>query len=202
MLALRSSLYFLFHRYVEMLEQQQVWLVSGLQELYRRTTDGKGWPDKLLRCEPSGHPLTHDILARLGILDEKKDEQFEENMSMMQQRGDREPYMQWQDSSNNSSGGVYLPITLSVFPDVISQGNCQQPPIPQTSSLSTRAERPLISKIELQIPQNSDSAQLSQVEQQIFNPVAVEWLQNHSFDGPSFDEVDFIVPTESTTNIF
>ena len=68
-----------------MLEQQQTWLVHGLQEMYRRACEGEGWPGEPLRCEPNGHPLTHDLLTRLGALDHTKDERFEENPEIMQQ---------------------------------------------------------------------------------------------------------------------
>lgn len=54
--------------YAEMLEQQQVWLVSGLQELYNRAVQGQGWPGEPLKLEPNGFPLTHDMLVRLGAL--------------------------------------------------------------------------------------------------------------------------------------
>lgn len=53
-----------------MLERQQIWLVRGLRELYQRITEGKGWPGDSLELESNGHPLTHDLLARLGVLDE------------------------------------------------------------------------------------------------------------------------------------
>lgn len=56
------------HRYAEMLEEQQKWLVYALQKLYRHTTQGEGWPGGPLRCEDNGHPLTHDILCQLGAL--------------------------------------------------------------------------------------------------------------------------------------
>jgi hypothetical protein len=54
--------------YVEMLEQQQMQLVAGLQELYRRCLDGKGWVGAPLEDSERGTPLTHDILERLGAL--------------------------------------------------------------------------------------------------------------------------------------
>ncbi|KAJ5688501.1 hypothetical protein N7462_002893 [Penicillium macrosclerotiorum] len=56
--------------YVEMLEQQQRRLVRGLLNLYHRTAEGKGWPGDLLGLQTNGHPLTHVLLARLGVLDD------------------------------------------------------------------------------------------------------------------------------------
>lgn len=51
-----------------MLEKQQARLVKGLQELDRRTRDGRGWLGAPLKESGSGGPLTHDILERLGVL--------------------------------------------------------------------------------------------------------------------------------------
>jgi hypothetical protein len=51
-----------------MLEKQQTRLVKGLQELYRRTRDGRGWLGAPLKESGSGGSLTHDILERLGVL--------------------------------------------------------------------------------------------------------------------------------------
>ncbi|KAJ5920755.1 hypothetical protein N7466_009081 [Penicillium verhagenii] len=56
--------------YADMLEQQQIWLVHGLQELYRRATKGEGWSGAPLKLEPNGLPLTHDLLTRIGVLDD------------------------------------------------------------------------------------------------------------------------------------
>lgn len=73
-----------------MLEQQQAQLVAGLQETYRRLVEANVWPGKPL-SEASGQPLTHDILARLDLLEPKNDgsgehEPFEEDCQKLQQR--------------------------------------------------------------------------------------------------------------------
>ena len=65
-------------------------MVAGLQETYRRLVDADVWPGKPL-SEASGQPLTHDILARLDLLEPKNDgsgehEQFEEDCQKLQQR--------------------------------------------------------------------------------------------------------------------
>ena len=72
-----------------MLENQQAQLVTGLQELYKRTKNGQGWIGSPLKETSHGAPLTHDILERLGAL--KQDghatgEVFEEDLNLMQQR--------------------------------------------------------------------------------------------------------------------
>lgn len=73
-----------------MLEQQQGQLVAGLQELYRRSLAGKSWTGPIL-SEATGHPLTHDILAELHLLEAKNDgsdrfETFEEDPQKIQSR--------------------------------------------------------------------------------------------------------------------
>ncbi|KAF2144734.1 uncharacterized protein K452DRAFT_285054 [Aplosporella prunicola CBS 121167] len=71
--------------YVEMLEQQQGQLVAGIRELYRRLNTGEGWPGSPLAEHPGGHPLTHDILQRLGLL-QQNSEQFEEDPTRLEKR--------------------------------------------------------------------------------------------------------------------
>lgn len=79
----------MLHSYVEMLEQQQLQLVNGLQELYERLVNDQGWKGSPLENSNNGHPLTHDILDRLGAL--KLDSQisyevFEDNVDAMRKR--------------------------------------------------------------------------------------------------------------------
>lgn len=74
-----------FFRYVERLEQQQSWLVHALQKLYRRIIDGKGWPGDRLHPESNAQSLTHDLLMRLGVIDDSKGERFVESTAALQQ---------------------------------------------------------------------------------------------------------------------
>jgi hypothetical protein len=76
--------------YVEMLEQQQTQLVSGLKEMYQRLLKAAAWEGPSLD-ETSGHPLTHDILSALNLLEPKHDdsgelEVFEESCDKLQSR--------------------------------------------------------------------------------------------------------------------
>lgn len=76
--------------YVEMLEQQQSQLVSGMQELYRRLEKAKAWEGSKLE-ETNGNPLTHDILAALNLLEPKSEggremETFEEDCQKLQSK--------------------------------------------------------------------------------------------------------------------
>lgn len=76
--------------YVEMLEQQQTQLVSGLKEMYHRLQKVSAWEGPSLD-ESSGQPLTHDILSALNLLESKHDdsgevEVFEEDCDKLQSR--------------------------------------------------------------------------------------------------------------------
>ncbi|KAJ5389098.1 uncharacterized protein N7496_000166 [Penicillium cataractarum] len=62
-----------------MLEQQQRRLVRGLLELYHRTAEGRGWLGDPLELQANGHPLTHALLARLGVLNDIDDSCIEQS---------------------------------------------------------------------------------------------------------------------------
>ncbi|PYI10967.1 hypothetical protein BO78DRAFT_448470 [Aspergillus sclerotiicarbonarius CBS 121057] len=72
--------------YAEALERQHEWLVDGLQQLYRRMRDGEGWPGGPVNLDHHGHPCSNELLTRLGALDERKGEHFEEDTGAMQHR--------------------------------------------------------------------------------------------------------------------
>ena len=92
-----------------MLEQQQGQLVSGLQEMYRRLLAGQSWSGPAL-SEANGHPLTHDILAALNLLEQKHDgsgdmEVFEEDCDNLQKKllADGAGYMRRRGSFSSES---------------------------------------------------------------------------------------------------
>lgn len=73
-----------------MLEQQQSQLVLGLQEMYKRLQSAQAWIGPPLP-ETNGHPLTHDILSALNLLETKHDgsgetESFEEDCQKLQSK--------------------------------------------------------------------------------------------------------------------
>ncbi|KAF2196651.1 hypothetical protein GQ43DRAFT_382776 [Delitschia confertaspora ATCC 74209] len=77
--------------YVEMLEQQQTQLIAATREMYRLLVNGQGWPGAPLPEAQGGHPLTHDILERLDLLQPTSEggsayEPFEEDYTRIQQR--------------------------------------------------------------------------------------------------------------------
>lgn len=62
------------HRFVEMLESHHSLVVKALQKLYKFCINNEGFPGDPLAEAPDGHPLTHAILDRLGLI-----KQAEEN---------------------------------------------------------------------------------------------------------------------------
>ncbi|KAJ5117298.1 hypothetical protein N7526_011407 [Penicillium atrosanguineum] len=118
--------------YVEMLEQQQSWLVHGLQVLYHRAIEDESWSEDLLKAETNGHPLTHDILTRLGVLDGSK-----------VVNGTREPYS---------------PVACSSFrPDALSHQ--EMPPTPPTYNTVPSLHTPIKSEPSSHSPQYGLSLQ-------------------------------------------
>lgn len=183
-----------------MLEQQQAWLVYGLQELYRRTRDGHGWPGEPLKCEANGHPLTHDLLTRLGALDQTKGEHFEENTETMQQKlwKQKPGNMQRQESSDGSSESAQSPVGSSRFSDAFSAHRL--PPTPPSFSPSSRSTQPPI-KSESQLDNPAYAAQLSM--QGVVNPIALQDPPQWSNNGfGSFDEMDLMGPSDYTSMSF
>ncbi|KAI9928043.1 hypothetical protein ASPWEDRAFT_113645 [Aspergillus wentii DTO 134E9] len=183
--------------YVEMLEQQQAWLVHGLQELYRRAAEGEGWPGEPLKCESNGHPLTHDMLTRLGALDQSKGERFEENPENMQQDLWRQNsgHMQRQESSDGSSESPQSPVAPSRFPDAFARH--QLPPTPPSFSPSSRAQH-LSIKQEPQITPNNPTFAPQLSMPGVVNPIALQggpqhW-PNNGFG--AFDEMDLMGPAD------
>ncbi|CAI7567123.1 unnamed protein product [Penicillium bialowiezense] len=62
------------HRFVEMLESHHSLVVKALQKLYKFCINNESFPGDPLAEAPDGHPLTHAILDRLGLI-----KQAEEN---------------------------------------------------------------------------------------------------------------------------
>ena len=175
-----------------MLEQQQSWLVNGLQELYRRNIEGEGWPGEQLKLEPNGHPLTHDLLMRLGALDGSKGERFEENPEALQQDlWHTNAGMQRQESSVGGSDSPQSPVPRSRFSsDAFSQQH--MPPTPPTYSPSTRAPIKTEQPHQPQMPSTPQFAQPMSM-QGVVNPLALQGPQQWPSNGFNpFDEMDLM----------
>lgn len=142
-----------WHSYVEMLEQQQSQLVTGLQVLYKRLQAGEGWPGLPLDSH-SGQPLTHDILERLDLLHSASDtsikhEDFDEDLANLKRRcvaengspshrRRRSPSEESEPSlvSSRSSRGMSSPHSLSM-PDSFSQKSSPATPFIDSPYLQT-----------------------------------------------------------------
>ena len=57
-----------------MLERQQLQMVAGVQERYRRLRNYEAWPCSVLEDDLDPQPLTHRILETLGVLPEPWEE--------------------------------------------------------------------------------------------------------------------------------
>ncbi|KAL2823518.1 hypothetical protein BDW59DRAFT_148719 [Aspergillus cavernicola] len=184
--------------YVEMLEQQQTWLVNGLQELYRRLLDGEGWQGGPLKCEPNGHPLTHDLLTQLGALDQSKHERFEEQTESMQQELWRHNagHMQRQDSSDTNSESAHSPVVPPHFSGPFAaRGLPQTPPtVSPTTTTSLRIDvpqsaiknEPLMSPDHQYVVSMQNMPIPSMVEPAQLHPQ--QWTSHGSYEG--YDDFD------------
>ncbi|KAL4783936.1 hypothetical protein BJX76DRAFT_357499 [Aspergillus varians] len=183
--------------YVEMLEQQQTWLVNGLQELYQRLLNGDGWQGEPLKCEPNGQPLTHDLLTQLGALDRSKHERFEESAEAMQHElwKHNAGHMQRQDSSDTSSESPHSPImpphfTLPQTPTTISPNTTLRIQVPQSAIKSEPQMTPTnptyITPMQtMSMPRVVDPSDLQSA--QIQNP---QWPSPGGFGG--YDDMDMM----------
>lgn len=111
--------------YVEMLESQQGQLVTGLQELYRRLVEGRRWEGPAL-SESSGHPLTHDILAALNLLEPSHEESsdagmFEEDCQKLQSR-------LWADGAGYARSGGSLSSESDLSPQTPTKISARSTP--------------------------------------------------------------------------
>lgn len=73
--------------FVEMLESQHSLVVKALQRLYKHCINNEGFPGEPLVDVADGHPLTHAILDRLGLIkqaEEGTDEHSESNEEPLQ----------------------------------------------------------------------------------------------------------------------
>ena len=151
--------------YVELLEQQQAQLVHALQELYRRTLTGQGWAGSPLQDSPSGHPLTHDILERLGALRSDGGAEvdgFEEDVNVLHQRLTEggSSFTQPQESTDSDSEQGQTPTTFFELPPLKPLfyhdpfSSTQLPPTPPVQSPYPPSDRSvLITPVNTSVPQ-------------------------------------------------
>ncbi|KAJ5152888.1 uncharacterized protein N7482_009366 [Penicillium canariense] len=190
--------------YVEMLEQQQAWLVNGLQELYRRSIEGEGWPGDLLKPEPNGHPLTHDLLKRLGALDHSKGERFEENPEAMQHELWRNG-MQRQESTDGSSDSPHSPLARSRYSSDTFSSQQTLPPTPPAYSPTHHVvhTQPQIKPEPAMSAAPAPQPQYALSMHGVVNPLALQgapqqWPGNHGGFNP-YDEMDMMSSADYAT---
>ncbi|KAK5789874.1 hypothetical protein VI817_008997 [Penicillium citrinum] len=123
--------------YVEALEQQQVRLVHGLQELYRRSIGSGGWIGEHPKLETDGQPLIHNLLLSLGALDHPNDNTSQKALDGLQQEDEcTHAEFQHLKSTERGSDSLQLPVASSRFArDTSSREGL--PLTPPTYSLST-----------------------------------------------------------------
>ncbi|KAJ5399553.1 hypothetical protein N7465_010042 [Penicillium sp. CMV-2018d] len=104
--------------YATFLEEQQGWLIHGIRELYRHVQAGDGWPGERLNCEANGQPLVHDMLSRLGSLNQPGSTIFQESEHNMteptspyhQKLQDQPGHNKQRPHSSNGSQQSFTPI--------------------------------------------------------------------------------------------
>jgi hypothetical protein len=185
-----------------MLENQQSQLVTGLQELYKRTQNGQGWIGSPLKETSHGAPLTHDILERLGAL--KQDghstgDVFEEDLTLMQQRliANGAGFMARDTSSDSDSEAGQSPMfeqmpQKPVFSDPFAMHSF--PPTPPNQSPYPQAARTVSSKLQ--------SYMQPRLEQISMNPQLMH-RQTWGPSGGGFDDsmdMDFITSFDPSAN--
>jgi len=119
-----------------MLEHQHTQLIAGLQKLYRRTQKGQGWEGLPLDPLNNGQPLTHEILARLGVLctDEWDDKEDLDGMPSWQSF---EQQIQEGSGFVHDDSGIPSPATTMA----ISPLSTTPPAFPQSTIMAKRRSK-------------------------------------------------------------
>lgn len=166
-----------------MLEQQQSQLVSGLQEMYRRLQSADAWDGKMLH-ESNGHPLTHDILAALNLLETKQDgatEMFEDDVQKIQSRllAEGHGFAQRRGSVSSESEHSQRAQSVNTATPILSRPSMFR----DSFAFDSNASSPLVqSPVPQQVQHLQQRPKLSQspLEQQFSNDpqlYAPEWAQ-------------------------
>lgn len=145
-----------------MLENQQLQLVHGIQELYRRLKNGEGWSGAPLK-EINGTPLTHDLLERLGALKQEgqaESAQFEDDFGTLQSRllANGAGFMKREMSFDASSEGDLSPMfepAVQYKPAFTNPFNNHFPPTPPMNSphpLTIKTSSPLKTQMNTSTP--------------------------------------------------
>ncbi|KAK5072331.1 Fluconazole resistance protein 1 [Exophiala xenobiotica] len=193
--------------YVGMLENQQVQLVQGLRELYRRVNSGEGWVGASLR-ETNGLPLTHDILERLGALNLKQEgqthsAQFEEDFLALQCRmiAAGAGYMQRSMSFDTDAEADQSPVFEPAVHDTSTFTNPFASHLPPTPPLGSPRVSFVKANLPLKTHTNTSAPQVTQ--QSLWQTGSVE-IESMDKESPSFDAnmQAMNLPAQTSTQMF
>jgi hypothetical protein len=186
-----------------MLKQQQAWLVHGLQELYRLTTECEGWPGYLLNPEPNGHPLIHNLLTRLSALDESKGERLEETSEIIQHDFWRNGAAH-HDSTEGSIDSPHSPVARSLFSSDAFSSHPQQSMLPTAPNYARGSRAAPMQHINVEPAMKMAPLPRSQYAlsmQGVVNPLvlqdAPQWPRGNGGSNP-FDEISLINSADYT----
>lgn len=112
---------YIIYRFVEMLESHHSLVVKALQKLYKFCINKEDFPGEPLAEAPDGHPLTHAILDRLGLI-----RQAEENADEPEEDSEDLRYLRLLSTSTECSA------TAEPSPEPTT------PPEPSPTTLSSR----------------------------------------------------------------
>lgn len=119
-----------------MLESHHSLVVKALQKLYKNCVNNEGFPGEPLAESANGHPLTHEILDRLGLIRqaEETDEPDEESEDLQ--------YLKSLSTSTESSATTD-PSPEPITPPEPSSSNCSPVDPPQDGGKSFKWGFPL-----------------------------------------------------------
>lgn len=185
-----------------MLEQQQSQLVTGIQELYKLTIEGGSWVGELLKDGTNGHPLTHDILERLGALKQDghtSEEPFEENTEVMQQRliANGAGPMQRQASPDSGSEHAHSPLLDNTYKQSLPNDAFKVGSVPLTPPNDVSMYAPTVNSQQMDYLPDSTMMQPMQTPSSI-PPSMLQWPA----PVPNLDDnIDFLRKYDSPLNL-
>lgn len=119
-----------------MLESHHSLVVKALQKLYKFCVDKEGFPGEPLAAAPDGHPLTHAILDRLGLI-----KQAEENADDPDEDSDELRYLRLLSTSTECSATAEPSPEPGTPPEpsptTLSPSGCNPIPIPMNGRNSS-----------------------------------------------------------------
>jgi hypothetical protein len=148
-----------------------------------------------LNLEPNGHPLTHDLLTRLGALDHCKSDLFEENIEALQRDswGRDTPRQGSPTGSSHTAQSPAVPL-------------CFSPDVSQKTALSTPEINSPLNKLPTEgEPTQVTTQYITSSIQNDIDPLYLlnepaSWQANDTFS--LFDEMDMMSTAENSDLIF